>query len=329
VKKPAKASSLIDYVAAHVATGYYAPGSKIPSIRRLAQKFGVSYGTAFRGIEYLNQAGIISRHPKRGYRVLENHREENSLIRIAVFVTPYATEDRFVMCYNTFMQIQELCYQNGCCLMPILLQNPEISLEKIRQVSEGVQGIIFLNEYDAYLPTYDIPLPAAGTLIQKSFDGRIAVVGIDPFAAAEKAAEYFVSRKVHRVIIGSATAPVYIRRGEAFEMYWRRQGGECVWNFDWKGKIKLAEGEGAFFTSDHFAECHIRIMEEDGYDLTAHPICSVDGKQLLTKDFHRFPTIAVDWRLVGRTVFEEVFRQIKFPDHPVRNIALTGKWIMP
>ncbi len=323
--RSAKAAEMIDYIVANIAARTYLPGSRVPSIRRLAQKFDVSYGTASRGIDYLVATGVLAKDGARGFVVVGKPPAPPEYKRITVFMEPFVTERGIGMCHTAFIQMQDLAYRNNCHFIVVPIRGPEITAELIRTASAGSHGIVLLNEYDTYFSELETTLPVVGTLIHNSFGGKVSTVNIDPFDAALRAVEYFRSRKVKHVTIAGADRPVYRRRGEFFQLYWERGGGTCEWDFDWYAASDTSPGHGIFFTSDQIAELHIRTMEERGGDLTKHPIFSVDGKRTLMPDFHRFPTVAGNWQQIGQMLFWELFNRIRYPDYPVRHILIEGQ----
>jgi len=323
--RPPKAAEMIDYVAANIATKAYLPGSRIPSIRRLAAKFDISYGTASRGIDYLVNTGLLAKAGARGFSVVGSRPAAPEFKRITVFMEPFVTERGIGMCHTAFMQMQELAYRNNCHFIVVPIRGPEITVELIRSASVGSHGIVMLNEYDTYFSELKTNLPVVGTLMNSSLGGKISTVNIDPFDAAAKAVEFFKARKIKKVTIASANRPVYVRRGEFFQLYWERQGGQCEWDFDWFAPSDVSPDHGIFFTSDQIAEIHIQTMEKAGVDLTRYPIFSVDGKRTLVPNFHCFPTVAGDWKQIGQAIFWEIFNRIRYPEYPVRHILIEGR----
>ncbi len=324
INRPPKAAEMIDYVAANVATQAYLPGSRIPSIRRLAIKFDISYGTASRGVEYLVTSGVLVRDGARGFAVAGPRRPGLEFKRIAVFMEPFVSEREIGMCHTAFMQMQEMAYHNNCHFVVVPIRGEEITAELIRTASQGSHGIVLLNEYDTFFSELETDLPVVGTLMNSSCGGRISTVNIDPFDAAAKAVEYFKLRKVKKVVITGADRPVYVRRGEFFQLHWERSGGCCEWDFNTHEPSPSVPDQGLFFTSDQVAENHIRAMENAGVDPTCRPLISVDGKRTLVSNFHHFSTVAGNWKQIGQAIFWEIFNRIRYPEYPVRHILIEG-----
>src|ERR671927_411454 len=49
-------------------------GDKLPSVRMLAEEYGISMGTAFQAYYHLEGKGLIEARPKSGYYVRFNHK---------------------------------------------------------------------------------------------------------------------------------------------------------------------------------------------------------------------------------------------------------------
>jgi len=56
----------------YIDKGIYKPGDKLPSVRQVAEDFGVNPNTAARAYSYLEEQGIIHTLPKKGVYVSEN-----------------------------------------------------------------------------------------------------------------------------------------------------------------------------------------------------------------------------------------------------------------
>ena len=56
----------------YIDKGIYKSGDKLPSVRQVAEDFGVNPNTAARAYSYLEEQGIIHTLPKKGVYVSEN-----------------------------------------------------------------------------------------------------------------------------------------------------------------------------------------------------------------------------------------------------------------
>ena len=194
--------------------------------------------------------------------------------------------------------------------------------------SAGSHGIVLLSEYDNHLKKLDTPLPVVGTLIHDSLNGKISTVNLDPVFSARLSVNFFLERKILHVGIASATAPIYLWRGDVFESMFRRAGGSVKWYCGWDNEWVPDKGEGIFFTSDFLAESQILKMQKSGVDLTAYPILSMDSRRTLTQSVHHFPTIACDWAQIGQIVFQEISKQIRHSACPARHTCLEGRLVL-
>ena len=55
-----------DHLAARIAAGQLAPGSRLPAERDLAAEYGVALGTARRAVEELRERGLVVTLPSKG-----------------------------------------------------------------------------------------------------------------------------------------------------------------------------------------------------------------------------------------------------------------------
>jgi DNA-binding transcriptional regulator YhcF (GntR family) len=330
--KPEKAKQLIDYLEERVVAGQYSNGSKIPSVRRLADKFNVSYGTALRGIDYLCEQGKFEKVANRGVFVRKSLRvaSNNKVRRIAVFMEPYATESPQGMCYTAFLGMQELALKAGFTFIvnPLMIENATEDI--IYGMSDGAEGIILLNEYDYSIKELTPKVPVVGVLMDNSYNGSISTVNLDAWSVARMAAEFFESKKLKRVVIISSFKPVFVTRGITFAALWREKGFECefITEYNYSNEeIDYDKNCGYLFTSDQNAQNHsLKFMEENGIELAKRfTILGMDGKQLIDPNFHRFPSIAVDWKAIGEIAFNECLSRINNPASIPKNISLTGK----
>lgn len=328
--KPEKAKKLIDYLEERLISGQYSAGSKIPSVRRLADKFEVSYGTALRGIDYLCEQGKFKKMPHRGVFVCERPviKNSNKIKRIAVFMEPYVTKVHCGICHTAFLGMQELALESGYSFMVNPLDVGTVNLEIIKKMSEGAEGIIFLNEYDLYLKELKINIPAVGVLMDNSFNGTISTVNLDPWSAAKMAVDFFEAKGLKKVTIVSSCKPVFVTRGRTFATIWREKGFECDLMIMPKYKeINFVKKRGYLFTSDQYVHNYSeKFQEKTGYILSEkYTVMGMDGKQLIDPHFYRFPSIAVNWKNIGEIAFGECLNRINNPTLPPRNITLTGK----
>jgi DNA-binding LacI/PurR family transcriptional regulator len=328
--KPEKAKKLIDYLEERLISGQYSAGSKIPSVRRLADKFDISYGTALRGIDYLCEQGKFEKISHRGVFVCERPviKTNNKIKRIAVFMEPYVTEIHCGMCHTAFLGMQESALKSGYTFMVNPLMVNDATPKLIEEMSKGADGVILLNEYDLHLKELKLNIPVVGVLVDNSFNGTISTINLDPWSAAKMAADFFESQGLKKVAIISSYKPVFVTRGRAFATIWRERAYEYDLNFERKHEeINFDKKCGYLFTSDQYVQNHSeKFKEKTGHILAEkHTILGMDGKQLIDPNFHRFPSIAINWKNIGEIAFNECLNRIANPTLPPKNITLTGK----
>ncbi len=333
-----KAAQLIDYIEERLVSGHYSVNTRIPSVRYLAQKFGISYGTALRAIDFLCEQGKLEKRPKKGIFVRENRLgvgDKQSGRVIAVFMEQYVAEKHLGLCYTAFLGMQEQASKCGYTFMINPISTSDITLEHIKKMSQGAEGIILLNEYDTVLDEFNINVPTVGVLIDNSFGGKISTVNLNPISAAKIAVAYFEERGIKKVAIMGSKMPVYIARGKLFEMFWTERGYTCEWLSESSQKTmplsEFKQNAGYFFTSDQRAHNYCKsYFDKTGRMLTDDfVILSVDGKQLLDPHFYRFPSIVVDWKSIGRIAFNECIDRIMHPGRTPMNIFIDGRLVIP
>lgn len=331
--KPQKAEKLIEYIASKLVSGEYHVGTRLPSIRRFAGKFKLSYGSVYRGIDYLCDQGLLEKRPNSGVFVkgYRNNVKSETARRIAVFMESYVAEFHCGMCYSAFLGMQDKAFKNGFNFTVNQLEVENVSNEKIIELSENADAIIFLNEYDWYLKQLELPIPVVGVLNQNSFDSKISTINVDPFSAAEQVVNYFKDQNIRRVNILSSPKPIFMTRAKVFSMLWDDAGGESTFMDCPPEQAEFNSEEGYFFTSDQWVQnASLAFQEKHGCPLgTKHVVIGIDGKRFIDPDFHQFPTIAVDWKAIGETAFDECLRLIEDPTGLPQNITINGRLVLP
>ncbi|HWQ30159.1 MAG TPA: PLP-dependent aminotransferase family protein, partial [Negativicutes bacterium] len=73
-----KYQKVITHIKGEIASGSFKPGSRLPSIREMAEGFGCNKATVIRAYDVLEQEHLLYSKPKSGYYVVEN-RAANAL----------------------------------------------------------------------------------------------------------------------------------------------------------------------------------------------------------------------------------------------------------
>ncbi|WP_241209333.1 PLP-dependent aminotransferase family protein, partial [Streptococcus sp. DD11] len=96
----AKYQSIIDKIIKDIQKGRLATGQKIPSVRRLAERYRCSKDTAQKALTELKYQKYIYAVPKSGYYVLENHQESKQDLELPVTDDRHQAYEDFRLCVN-------------------------------------------------------------------------------------------------------------------------------------------------------------------------------------------------------------------------------------
>lgn len=332
-RRPVNIDRLTDYLETRILSREYAPGDPLPSVRRLAGKFGLSYSTAYRALEKLCAAGLLRRRDSHGFfvadRPVPNLRHARRIVAFLESTMLEIDDASGMMAHSALIAARNLLHEEKYELEIRQQHCTTMTMEGIREASRECDGLLLLNAYDYYIANLEVDAPVVGMLMQDSYNGRISTVNLDPFDAARTATRYFMSRGVNHVSILSSPKPVYHYRARVFAQTWSDIGGRLdfvdspAFNFEYR------PGLGYFFSSDDWlnnastawADRHGERLEEK------FCVLGIDGKSLLNPDYPLFPTIAVEWRRMGRIVAEELLRRLHDPAAETRNITICGRLI--
>ncbi len=330
--KSEKASPLIDYLEERLVSGQYRPGNKLPSLRSLTNRFGISYGTAMRGIDYLCSQGRLEKIPSRGIFVRQRTTSPHTTAArmITVFIEPWLQETHSGMFQTAFIGMQQMAMHCGYSFTVHPLKMEDACEDSIRALSAGAEAVILLNEYDLVMRELNLNIPVVGVMVDHSFGGRISTVNLDPYSSAEQVVNFFRSRNIEQVTIISSPKPVFMTRGRIFAMLWRELGLECEFIAD-REELEYRRDRGYFFTSDQRAHEYMQVYQQRTGHLPTrkYAVIGMDGKQLVDPSFTRFPTVATDWRMVGEIAFAECVGRIDGSIPVPRSITVYGNLIIP
>lgn len=333
MKKPEAAENLINYIDAEIMCGGWPPGTRLPSVRTLARKFGISYSSALRGIDYLAAAGKVSKSAKRGnFATLPQATPGDGNVLGILLNSGVTTPGIYA---SILAVINRLAAEYGyeTQIFPCDITTPAAA---VAEFANRCAGVFLMRELDANFDELPITVPAVGILLENDFQGRVSLVGLDPFNLALQAVDYFRRRDVRQVTVVTSALPTYRLRGRIFMQYWLDAGGEeGPTRLIDTGKVavfpEVEPGNGYFFTSDNVAYVCIQAFSEvNGVPVSERAVMlSADGKSLFMPWEMRFPTIAVDWKEIGRVAFYECVGRIKDPFHKPRRIYLAGTLSRP
>ena len=333
-RQPIIAEQLIDYIEAQIMSGSYPPESRLPSVRRLAVKFGISYNAALRGIDFLVERGLIRKSAQRGIFVSPPAPPDGGdhARRCLAVVIVNPNKSRSGIFYSVLTAIQAAAITRGYALLVEPLNCDEYPLDdRWDRVNQSCSAVILLHELDQFWQKLPFTIPVVGVLIENDYESTISTVGLDPFNTAEQAVGFFLQRGIRKVSLVTYEKPVYARRSALFAEAFRAAGGEIGERFvtsSWvQPAIEYRADQGYFFASDNVF--HLSAEEyRSRYpgrtladDITA---LAADGKSLICPWLHRCPTIAANWKHVGFAAFEECERRLAHPETGPRRIYLPG-----
>jgi prepilin-type N-terminal cleavage/methylation domain-containing protein/prepilin-type processing-associated H-X9-DG protein len=337
-RKPIIAEQLIDYVRAQIMCGNYPPGSRLPSIRRLATKFRISYGAAIRGIDYLVVAGLLHKSAQRGVFVSAPPSPApgsapRRCIGVVIINPDLVYNGLF---YTALRAIESAALAGGYALLVEPLNCCEFPIDdRWARINEICSAIILLQEVDRVWRELPFTIPVVGVLVENDYAGTISTVGIDPFNLAEQATDFFLRHGKKQVEIISFDRPVYTRRGKIFAETFAATGEISAWHTYFSPNpvaVDYRPDRGYFFTSDntyHDSAEIYRKTHAGQLPSAAFVTLAVDGKSIVCPWLHRCPTIAVNWKEVGLLAFEECERRLRPGATGPRRIYLPGELAHP
>jgi DNA-binding LacI/PurR family transcriptional regulator len=303
----------------------------LPSVRRLATKFKLSFGTAYRAIHTLIERGLLEQRGTSGLFIKSRRvSPDGGAGRVAVILGP-ALSVTTGLFHAAFLGIESAAARAGLQLEIHHVALDKLNADKLRSIAAVTDGILLFGEYDAYLREFPVlPCPVVALQFASSWNGMISTVNIDIYDMAVTAAQYFseLDRVLRKITVYSSPKPIFVARAQAFESRWRSLGGRCEIQLGYPQDIAAYEKDcGFFFTSDHWLQnAAADYRQAHGTALTDDfVVLGVDGKQFLDPDFFRFPTISVDWRRMGEITFAELRRRMAEPEAGARCISICGK----
>lgn len=325
--KPQKALQLINYLEEKIVSGQFPGGSKIPSVRTFMADFKVSYGTALAGIDYLCSKELLVKKNRSGIYVNTQKNQVQGEVEITVFSVMHSGG----MYATAFSSIQQYADNNNVNLRQCELSPANATADILTQLSRTAAGVLMLSEYDDAIEQLPLDKPSVGILMHNTFKGQMSVVDIDPFFVAEAAVNYFNENNISNVVILTDPRQTYENRGMIFSHYWQQSGGTCHMLVDPQGEIEFSADCGYFFTSDNLLHDKLQIYENQFQkQLTDdYVVLGVDGKCLIYPQFKKFPTVAVDWRQIGRYAIEECLYRINYPGSKPKRIYVPGELVIP
>lgn len=326
------AENLADYIQIKIMSGEYPVGSRLPSVRRLAAKFNLSFGSAYRMIQLLLDKGLLEQRESKGF-FIRAHAVAGGGDRggIAVIAAPTRAPHAGLI-HAAGLGIERAAAAAGYRIEFHYIPLDQLTVQKLGEIAPGVDGILLLGEYDAYLRTFPVlPCPTVAMLSATSWGGAVSTVNIDAEEAACAAETYFGhagETGIGHVNVYTSPKPVYLARAHAFESRWLRRGNSCRIYVGYPDRKIIHDSDcGHFFTSDHWLQLAAKdFLREYGTPVDARKVLlGVDGKQFIMPCSPAFPTVSVNWPVMGEMMVEELMRRRARPDREPRNISICGK----
>jgi len=314
---------LIDYLEEKISTGQYPATMKIPSLRKLSDNFNISSGSARKAIDTLHNNGLVEkRHGSGVYVKRKAIRKKKSKTKIAV-LTDFGWLSAI---YSTvFLGIQKAASSKEINLL-LNFNSKKSSLEQLNQTINESDGTILLGADDGSEAhkSFSLKNPIAAVCNHNSNSGKISIIDIDPFLAAEHAVRYFKEKKIKTVIVVSSQG--YLNRGKIFSLYWQDSGGN-IEHIKYDNKISFKQSNGYFFTTGTILQYYSELfLAETGKILSdSNVILGIDGKNRLDPAFHKTSSIAIEWQLAGEHALNEVLFRINNPGSLPKRIYLPGE----
>ncbi|MDD5727136.1 MAG: winged helix-turn-helix domain-containing protein [Victivallales bacterium] len=329
-KASVKIKTLIDKLRGDIFCGNLKAGDKLPAIRKLMISFNLSQGSVTRGINVLCEQGLVVKKAGSGVYVRHLQSSPNQTYHIAVFAR-YAFPD-----FNNEKSMLACIYlglkdrAGTDCKLTLINTTDSLRIpeDKLSRANTESDAIVLLNTYDSAESELDLNIPAIGIFMNNSYNGKLSLVGADPFDAARQAVEYFRKHQINQVHIISSKLPVFYFRAKIFELYWRQLNHSVLFS-PADSVIDFRKDYGYFFSSDSVCQDYCNeFFNRTGRKLHEFTrIYSIDGKRFLPQcrnEFDSFPSYCVDWKDVGKYACEECIYRIKNIGTPGRRILVAG-----
>ncbi len=307
---------MTDDIEAKIAAGFWGPGCRLPSLRILADRFGINTDMARRGLWMLRDKGLLECRARSGVFVAESAATEAGRQwdgpKVAI-VQDSSHEKNYG--FYVVRGILDAAARHGVGVeffaVPYYIpREKHLAREILASLNDRCDAVIIVGSYDQVYPELPLRVPVVGVELDRRYGGLVSPISLDPFEAAELAADFFRKRGIREVLVVSANAPVTRRRAEAFAALWQdcRVVEQC--DFD-------RTDIGYLFTGGtRLHGCALHYRKEAGQDLPVdkRTILSMDGKALLVPDYGPVtPAILPDWRFGGELALEEALRRIRRP----------------
>ncbi len=310
-----KTRRMVTWLEERIVSGELAAGERIPTLRNLMKRFGITCGTAKRGVDHLVAIGLLEARQGQGTFVRIKRTPQVGKRQMAVLSPGVFTESADGIFSTVFMGVRKAAMANGYDLLLRSVSLEDLSSEMLSELATQATGVLLLSEYDKASSELVFPIPGVGVCVHRNLSGALSIVDIDPFDCAVKASVYFRQAGVDDVVVMSGSSPAYVNRGRQFMLEW-----------DGSAKLEvepcgLPSGKAYLFTT-------CSLMQKHHKEAAGKPMLGIDGKNFLVPGFQRAPALVIDWQKAGELAFEECLRRISSPGTAPRRIYLPSKLII-
>lgn len=323
---------LMTHIRAMIGCGTFRAGDKLPSLRALAEQFGMTISTARNALLELEQSGLVTMRQGDGNYVSNGERKETAPPKwqIAIFTDrALSLEPGQSYGAHALLGLQERAAECNCRIEiffsdfyyrnePLIIDQSEVA---------GKNALIFLALYDKNPLRLPAGIPAVGLQMGELYDGQVSNVGMDHFITARLARQYFAERKIDRIKclyfnFGASRDMFHVCRAELEEI------GRCegIALIDNHPPLELFDDPSCGYLILSGTACNIAqkaYRAKHGHAMTDDfNLLSVDGKSRYLPDYERVSNIGVDWREAGRTLLDEALFRITNPTVPGRRIFM-------
>ena len=330
-----QSEKLSRYVEAQIAAGVFRPGMQLPPLKEWADTFGLSESSARRSLLKLCESGLLElRHGQGTFvrRRREDNEENNLQRRISVVTTRSTDSDGGTYCGRIIRGIQQRAETQHTQLLLNFIPYETCTVQKLIQSSTGCDGLILVGCYDCHLDDVPEGIPVVGANMHCTYGGKVSTVDLDPYRAAELAADYFRKHGKKRVHVFSHDETsryfrtVFRLRATTFLECWREYGEGILHTLqpstpDDLKELRSPEDGYLWDSGARTRDCQEAYHRETGRILTDdYCIFSIDGRQLGDPDFVPVATAATDYFAMGEAAFDECLERVRNPGRGMRRI---------
>lgn len=318
------------YLEAMIASGGFAPDSRLPSQRDLCAQFDLTKGTVARGLEELQARGIITLRRGAGAFVARRNGRSGKDQHYEIAILTEGRQPENSYCAQVMVGAQWQAAQRNCGLNIQFVRYRELDPVRLQAHAEKFDGVLLLGNYDNNITRLPDTRPIVAVNMHRAF-GIASLIDLDPVLAAHLAVDYFQTRGIREIIGWRTVHPDYPVGDDVFAFRWAQFAAQSPWparqfvlpNAEFPARLEsCAPGTGLLFASGSTCEsCCRAYFEATGRQLPDdYPCLSIDGKSLINRDYTPVDTIGPDYQLMGRIALDECLRRIENPGTPLLRI---------